>query len=129
MNANPIKSGLETPTDSEKTVAALMHVAPCLNIVLPGVGVVLPLVLWLIKKDDSPYLNRQGKEAVNFMIFYITLIFAIIGGSILSGSLLFTAFFLSFLFAAWLTVLSIIATIKVSQGKIYDYPFIFRIIS
>lgn len=46
----------------EKTMAMLAHL-------IGGITCLLgPLIIWLIKKDESPFVNDQGKEAVNFQL-------------------------------------------------------------
>ena len=46
--------------------------------VFPLGNILAPLILWLIKRTDSPYLDRAGKEAINFQISYT--IYAIVAG-------------------------------------------------
>src|SRR5689334_1430002 len=54
-----------TPTQDDKTMAMLSHL---LGIVLGFVG---PLIIWLIKKDQSPFVDDQGKESLNFQIMLV----------------------------------------------------------
>jgi len=58
----------------EKTMAMLSHI---LGAVTCFVG---PLIIWLIKKDESPFVDDQGKEALNFQI---TIAIAYIVGAVL----------------------------------------------
>lgn len=52
--------------------AAFLHLAGFVGIVLDGVGtmaaILLTAVLWIMKKDVSPYLNDHGREALNFQV-------------------------------------------------------------
>lgn len=52
---------------------ALMNLAGmgCLFLYFPFLGLVLPLTLWLIKKDRDPGINESGKRIVNFQLTYI----------------------------------------------------------
>src|SRR4051812_11305473 len=50
------------PTPDDKTMAMLAHL---LGIVTGFVG---PLIIWLVKKDQSPFVDDQGKEALNFQL-------------------------------------------------------------
>src|SRR5687767_6174019 len=50
------------PTPDDKTMATLAHV---LGIFTSFVG---PLIIWMIKKDTSPFVDDQGKEALNFQL-------------------------------------------------------------
>jgi uncharacterized Tic20 family protein len=49
-------------SQDEKTMAMLAHGLPIL------VGFWAPLIIWLLKKDQSPYIAEQAKEALNFQI-------------------------------------------------------------
>src|SRR2546423_4278523 len=58
------------PDEDSKTMAMLAHLLGIL-------GFLGPLIIWLIKKDQSPFVNDQGKEALNF---HLTLLIGIIVG-------------------------------------------------
>jgi uncharacterized Tic20 family protein len=49
--------------------------------IVPVIGSILaPLIIWQIKKDDYPFVDKQGKEAVNFQISM--LLYAVIGSAV-----------------------------------------------
>lgn len=84
-------------------------------------GFLGPLIIWLIKKDSSPYVDEQGKESLNFQIVCLIATFACLLGFCLAP----------FLIAAvqiFRIVFSIIATVKTSKGEAYRYPVTFRLI-
>ena len=90
---------------------------------LLGVGLVLPLVVYLAMRHESEYVAANAREALNFhisVLIYslccIPLVF------ILIGSLLLVLGFGSL-------VLAIIATIKASDGLCYRYPLTLRLVS
>src|SRR3546814_17569884 len=61
-------AGSEGPDADQRTCAMFCHLA-ALSVLFTGVGFVLvPLVVWLIKRDDMPFVDDQGKEALNFNI-------------------------------------------------------------
>ena len=106
-----------TPTPDEKTMAILSHI-----LTLVG-GFLAPLIIWLIKKDESPFVSEHAKESLNFQItmaicFLICLILIIV---------LIGAFLMGILGIIYL-VLVIVATLRASEGKLYRYPFNFRFI-
>lgn len=92
-----------------------------------------PLVIWLIRKDQDPFVEHHAKEALNFNL--TVLLVAVVGG--LAGVLLslitlgIGLFLLVPLAAAiaigWL-VLTIIAAIRASNGDGYRYPFTIRFV-
>jgi uncharacterized Tic20 family protein len=91
---------------------------------LPSLGQILaPLILWLIKRPDSPYLDRVGKEVLNFQISYT--IYALIAGALCF--VIIGCFLLPVLFIGWV-VLIVMAAVKTSNGEDYQYPFTIRLL-
>jgi uncharacterized Tic20 family protein len=112
-----------SPSAEEKQWALFAHLSSLVGVIIPFGSVLGPLVIWLIKKDTLPFVDDQGKEALNFNI---TVAIAIVISAILM--LVVIGFFLMILVGiAWL-VLTIIATIKASNGESYRYPFALRLI-
>ena len=110
------------PTRDERFWATVIHLSAFLSLLI-GLNFLAPLVLWLLKRDDSPFLDQQGKEAVNFnLTISIISVFALILTLILIGW-----FLLWVLSILWL-VLILVAAVKANQGKAYRYPFSIRII-
>jgi uncharacterized Tic20 family protein len=103
--------------DEEKLWAIGAHLGPLV------LGLIAPLVVWLVFKDRSQFLDRTGKEALNMQISYL-IYFAVSGFSLL---LLIGLVLLPVVGIAWL-VLMIVATIKVSAFEDYRYPAIIRFI-
>lgn len=103
-----------TPSSDERTMAILSHI---LTLVAP---ILAPLIIYLIKKDESKYVAAHAKEALNFQI---TAILITIG-------LFITVIGILFIWLVWAAVLVfvIIATIKASDNKLYRYPFSFRLV-
>lgn len=108
-----------TPSKDEKTWALFAHLGGILF------GFVAPLVVWLIQKEQMPFVDDQGKEALNFQI---ALVIAAVAATILTvitcgvGSVLFIA-----IWAADL-IFSIMAAVKVNEGVAYRYPVTIRLI-
>ena len=101
----------------------LCHLAAFLGFVFPFGSVVGPLILWQMKKEVDPFIDDQGKEALNFQITVaiawmacIVLAFAVIG------------FFLMFALAIGTIVLTIIGAIKANKGIAYRYPLTWRVV-
>ena len=118
---NPMATGV--PTQDERTWGMLAHLAAFAFFICPLGNVIGPLVVWLIKRDQSAFVADQGKEALNFNIS--VLIAALACGVlvfILIGILLGVA-----LFIFWLAM-TIVAAIKASEGACYRYPFTLRLL-
>ncbi|HTQ63459.1 MAG TPA: DUF4870 domain-containing protein [Puia sp.] len=103
-----------TPTNDERTLAILAHI-----LTLVG-GFIPPLIIYLLKKDESAFVAAHARESLNFqitmMIIFIILAILIIG--------------ILFIWVAGLLdlVLVVVATIRASENKLYRYPFNIRLI-
>ena len=109
---------------NERIWTALCHASALLGVFLHFPGHLLgPLVVWLVKRGDSPEIDAHGKEALNFQISM--LLYTLISG-------VFCLILIGFLFIAILWVLNavfvIIAAIQASEGKFYRYPMTIRFI-
>ena len=107
-----------------RTWCALCHASALLGVLLHFPGHLLgPLIVWLVKRGDSPETDAHGKEAVNFQISM--LIYNIVAA-------VFCLVLIGFVFLAVLWVLNavfvIIAAIQASDGKFYRYPMTIRFI-
>jgi len=90
---------------------------------IPFGNIVVPLVIWLIKREEFPFVDEQGKESLNFQISVT--ICAIVAGLlcfVVIGLVLLPVILVAAL------VLVIIATLKVNKGEGYRYPFTLRLI-
>lgn len=107
----------QTPSTDDRNLAMLAHL---LGIVSGFVGA---LIIWLIKKDQSPFVDEQGKEALNFQI---TVLIGIVGSWILMfvliGMLLMPLLLIANL------VFCILAAVAVSKGQHYRYPLAIRLL-
>ncbi|SRR6266496_1213298 len=102
------------PTSDEKTLAVLSHI---LTLVAP---ILAPLIIYLVKKNESRFVEWHAKESLNFQIT-VAIIIIILFISIIG------------ILVAWVVgiislVLVIVATIRASEGKLYRYPFSIRLI-
>ena len=112
------------PSAEERQWAMFAHLSALVGVIIPLGSIIGPLVIWLIKKDTMPFVNDQGKEALNFNI---TVAIAAIVGWILCF-ILIGFLVLAVLAIAWL-VFVIIATIKANEGTTYRYPFTLRLVN
>jgi uncharacterized Tic20 family protein len=107
-----------------RTWCALCHASALLGVFIHFPGHLLaPLIVWLMKRDESPELDAHGKEAVNFQLSM--LIYNVVAAVF---CLILVGFF--FLAILWVlnAVLVIIAAIKASDGEFYRYPMTIRFI-
>lgn len=55
----------------ERQWGMFAHLATLIGLIIPLGSILGPLVIWLIKKDTMPFVEDQGKEAVNFQLSLI----------------------------------------------------------
>jgi uncharacterized Tic20 family protein len=103
------------------TWGMLCHLSALVGYFVPFGNIIAPLIIWLIKRDNDPFVNDQGKEAVNFQIS-ITIYTAI--ASILILILIGIPAIIAL--AIMNIVFIIIATVKSSNGEAYRYPMTIR---
>lgn len=111
----------DTPqiNSTDKLFVVLSHLSGFL-----GVPLLLPLVVYLVKKDDeSSYVAENAKEALNFHISL--LIYGIVSAILM---IVIIGFVLLGLLAFFYLVCSIVAAIKGSEGKVYRYPLTIRLV-
>jgi uncharacterized Tic20 family protein len=117
----PEEYPLFTPTSDDRVLAMLSH----LLAIIGGLGFIAPLIIWLLKKDDpqASFVTENAKESLNFQITVIILgiIFVVL-------ILVFIGILLIWALAIANLVLVIIATVRANEGRIYRYPFNFRLI-
>jgi uncharacterized Tic20 family protein len=102
----------------EKNIVVLTHIGGTVFSFIPA------LIVWLLKKDDSPYIADQAREALNFQITVLiaqvisSILIVILIGFVLMGII-------------WLAniILCIIAAVAASKGEYYRYPFALRLIN
>ncbi len=99
-------------TDDDKLWGMLAHLSP-----LVGVGFIGPLVVMMMYKDKSKFVEANAKEALNFNL---TALIIIMGGSLLCG--------LGLLYVPVAMIFNIIAGLAANKGEKYKYPMTIRFI-
>lgn len=117
-------------SQEERTWGMIAHLSALLGFLIPFGNIVGPLIVWLIKKDTMPFVDEQGKEALNFNIS----VGIVVAGLLIVGTLLliiligFVFYILAAILGVAALVLMVVAGIKANEGQSYRYPFIFRLI-
>lgn len=108
-------SSAGAPTSEERTLGMLAHL---LAIVSHFIG---PLIVWLIKKDQSKFVDHHGKEVLNFMLtvciaWLICIPLALVGVGILLAPVI----------GVVALVFLILAAVAANNGQYYRYPLSIR---
>jgi len=121
--------------------AFLLHLSAFFGYIFPFGAVVGPLVIWEMNKRKSSFLDKNGKEAINFNLSYLLYTFILglsiipfvvrtitsdfhhvdLFGMISVGSIIGVLAVIKF-------VLIILAAIKANQGEVYNYPLTIKFI-
>lgn len=115
---------------SEKTWCTIAHLSGLAGYVVPVIGIVGgPLIVWLMKKDESAVIGAHALEALNFnlsVLIYGFVLMAFVFGTLGFGMILAVPAG----FALWILhlVCTIMAAVKANESKPYRYPLTLRLI-
>ena len=104
-------------TSDERLFAALIYVLSFFTVFLG------PLVIWIVKKDQSSFVDYHGREYFNFLISYT--VYALVAGLL---TFVLIGFLLLPIVGVAGFIFTIIAAIKAFEGKEYRFPFVFKIL-
>jgi uncharacterized Tic20 family protein len=128
VNEPSAAGGTEPP--EARTFAMLCHLSALSGLIgIPFGHIIGPLVFWLVKREEFPLVNDQGKEALNFQIS-MTIYAAV--GMVLSMVLMIIliGFFLMILLVVGVYVVEIVfvimAAMAANKGRCYRYPITIR---
>ncbi|MFZ5633843.1 MAG: DUF4870 domain-containing protein [Bacillota bacterium] len=107
----------------ERTWAMFCHLGGLCGYFIPLGNIIVPLILWLIKRTEYPFVDYHGKEALNFNIsLTVYVIVSLILAFVLIG------FVMLFVLAILQIIFIIMATIEANKGGYYRYPLTIRLI-
>ncbi len=114
-------------TAEERSFALWMHLSLLAHIILSVIAIAIPIIMWQVKKDQSPFLDDHGREAVNFQISL--LIWSVVF-TVVAIPLGFLTCGVGFVVAFVPYVLGIVGMIQASsaanRGEFYRYPMTIR---
>ena len=113
----------EVMDKEQKNWAGACHIAAFAGLVIPLGGLLGPLLIWWLKKDESAFVRQQGIEAINFRLtvyFYWIICWCL--------SLFMIGFFLMPLVVIFDVLFTVIAAMRTLDGKAYRYPLTLRLI-
>jgi uncharacterized Tic20 family protein len=105
-------------SQDDKSIAMLAHLLGIFS------GFLGPLIIWLIKKDQSAFIDDQAKEALNFQIFAIICMFGCVVTFCIPPVMILIAIGVQIS----RIILSIMGTVSANQGVPYRYPVNLRLI-
>lgn len=121
----PVSNAPTEPSRTDRQWAMGCHLIALCGIVvaIPAANLLGPLILWLLKREDSAFIDDQGKESLNSQISLFIYLMAC-----LMLSFIFIGLLLILPVAVFGFVCVIIAAVKASEGTAFRYPACIRFI-
>jgi uncharacterized Tic20 family protein len=126
----------ELVKSQDRTWEVLSHLSSLAMLVgVPFGNILGPLVVWLVKRKDSPAVEAHAKEALNFQISVMLYLMIAVAGTASLMLILIGVLLIPFLIVALILVpivdiiFVVIAAVKASNGEFYRYPLTLRLIS
>ncbi len=113
---------------SSTGLAMFTHLSIVIGFIIPFFGLIVPIVVWITKKDSDELATANAKEAINFQIS-VTLWLLLVVGLAFLGPMLWVAAALAVVMMIAFIVLPIIAAVKANGGDQYRYPLTLHIFS
>ncbi len=105
-----------------KTWAMILHLSVFAGYVVPFAGLVAPILIWQLKKQQLPAIDAHGKEVANFLISMF-----IYGVAAVALSLLLIGIPIALALVVAGVVLPIMGAIKANNGDFFRYPWMIRL--
>ncbi|MBY5162529.1 DUF4870 domain-containing protein [Salsipaludibacter albus] len=114
-------------TESERNWGMVAHLSSLVAAGIGGMGFLGPLIVWLVKKDDSRFVRHHAVEALNFNLSLLlyTLLMVMVGLTIVGLVVAIPAAVIGLVL--WF-VASIVAAVKAQRGEAYRYPLTIRLV-
>lgn len=113
-------------------LAMFVHLSILIGFIVPFFGLIVPIVVWITKKESDPLATANAKEAINFQITTLVWVLLIAGLVVLgmkAHALLYAAILVAVALAIAYVVLPIIGAVKANGGEEYRYPMTAHIFS
>jgi uncharacterized protein len=108
----------------ERTYAMVLHLSQFLGFVAPFIGLIAPVVMWVMYKDKNTFIRDHGCNVVNWILS--TIIYAIICIPLCLVLIGFVALGVLFICSV---VFTIIGAVKANNGELWKYPLCIRFFS
>ncbi|MFK0571555.1 DUF4870 domain-containing protein [Endozoicomonas sp.] len=111
----------------DKNMAVMAHLLPLFGFMVPGVNIVIPLVIWFLKRNKSLYIEHHARESLNFQItISLLVVLWIVLKLMLVGLLLLP---LVPVIVIVVLVFLVRAAMKAGRGEFYRYPLSLRLVN
>ncbi|MCH1931119.1 DUF4870 domain-containing protein [Shewanella sp. A25] len=111
-------------TKSDREFGLLVYASSFIGYLVPFGSILGPLILWLMKRDESAFVDRCGRSCLNFKLSM--LVYVLIGAVL---AIIGIGFILLLALAALDLICTVIGLIKASEGQVYRYPLTIKFIA
>jgi uncharacterized Tic20 family protein len=110
------------PSPQERTWGMLCHLSALVALIgFPFGSILGPLIWWLIKKNESSFVDAQGREALNFGLS--TLIYALV---CLPLCLILIGIPMLLALGVFWVIMVVMSSIRANEGRAVRYPLTIR---
>lgn len=107
-------------------LAMFTHLSLLIGFIIPFFGLIVPIVVWITKKDSDQLATANAKEAINFQISILLWVVLLVGLAF-AGPLVWVAAALGVVLILACVIMPIVAAVKANGGEEYRYPFTIHI--
>lgn len=107
-----------------RTYCTLIHISQLASIIAPGLGLILPIVMWIAHKDNNEAINQHGRVTANWVISLLIY-------TVISVILMFVVVGVIGLFILGVVnlIFAIVAAVKANNGELWYYPLSIKFFS
>lgn len=112
-----IKDAMDTMSLNTNMWGFFIHISQFCGYVIPLAGLIVPIILWQLKKNDSEIIDRHGRIVANWIIteFILGIIFGLLCFVMIGIPLLIAL-------AVVAIVFPVIGALKANNGEVWKYP-------
>ncbi|MEM6524075.1 MAG: DUF4870 domain-containing protein [Bacteroidota bacterium] len=114
---------MDTNAISDKQWALIAHLGTLAGYIIPFGNIVVPLVVYISKKDESEFVREHARESLNFQITFTLLVIAAVITIVLMVGILFLI-----VLPIVNLIFIILAALAIDKGEFYRYPLAVKFI-
>jgi uncharacterized Tic20 family protein len=126
----PVVPAVSPITPDERTWGTMAHVSSLIAMFLGGLSALGPLIVWLMKKNESAFVAHHGREALNFQLTMLVLYGVLAVATFATCGLGWIVFWPILGIASLANVvLSIIGAVRANDSQLWKYPLSLRLVN
>jgi len=115
---NKLEETVDKASSDANVWGMFLHLSQFCSYILPLGGIIVPIVLWQVRKDDSEIIDKHGRIVLNWIIteFILGIVFVLLCFVLIGIPLLLALMVVGIIFP-------IVGAVKASRGEVWPYPF------